>query len=274
MQQRLAKYNNEESTVTIKFSDLCKSVFPPNESAIDTFYRVRDVVIVNAYKDPFASDPSLRSNLLLLLFSGAESYFRRIISEVLSFCPIAAEAAAQQQVAFGAISTFGISNLGFAFSDTKGLTSSGEIINRTKNMLGISISKTSSIGVSIEEFERICNFRHSIAHSSGELLYTNRRDLKIATSGRLQVEIDNKGIQDIAQIVVNCVRAYNNFVANELIQRWFSEGCLRGRWQSDRRIFNSHYSTFSSRRDGMPSDSAHEIYKTAKSKIKMREKNL
>lgn len=270
----LIQFNSAESSVSLDAAALCESIPTIAESAIDAFYGVRDATIKWAYQEPFSTEHSLRSNLILLIFSAAESYFRRILAEVLTRCPIAAEAAAQQQIPLGAISTLGLSNLGFAISDTRGLTSSGEIIARTKNLLGITIQKTSSLGVAIEQFEKVCHFRHSIVHSSGELLYNNRRELSLKNSGRLYVQIDDKGIQDVVQVVVNAVRAYNNIIANEILQRWFVHNYFIGRWPQDKQSFCDLMKLFVSSRDGCISQSEFKLYDGVRKAMKPKTKRV
>lgn len=264
----LAEFNMKESSVALDESALCHAISNSGASAIDDFYESRNSIIQWAYQHPFSLETSLRANLLLIIFSAAETYFRKIIADSLSLCPIAAESAAQQQIPFGAISSFGIGNLGLVFSDTKGLTSSGEILQRTRNLLGLNIVKTSSTGVAIEQFERICTFRHCIVHSSGELLYNNRRELQIKTPGRINVIFDDKAFQDVVQIVVNAVRAYNNFVANEILQRWFTSGYLIGKWGKDKKSFSSFCNLFISHQDALLEQSPSELYKKFQRKMK------
>jgi hypothetical protein len=266
----LADFNKPESSISVDASSMCKPIVgdATTESAIDSFYYSRDAVIGWAFQLPFTSEAALRVNLLLIVFSAAETYFRRVISETLSLCPVAADSAAQQSVPLGAIASFGLGNLGLVISDTRGLTSSGELLQRTKNLLGLSVVKTSSVGAAIDQFERICNLRHCIVHSSGELLYNNRRDLHVKATGRLCISLDDKAFQDVVQVVVNAVRAYNNFVANEVLQRWFSSGHLVRNWRRDKKAFLRLHSLFTSNRDAVLSGSPFEVYERARRTMK------
>ncbi|WP_224022736.1 hypothetical protein [Burkholderia vietnamiensis] len=269
MIQMLIDFNKSESAIKIDFSQLCGVAHPPASSAIDTFYTIRELALTSAYQEPFASNETLRSNLLLLVFSSAETYFRRIIAESMALCPVAKESASQQQVSLGAFSTFTADDIGFAISDTRGFTSSGEIVTRTKTLLGISIKANSSLSAAVSDFERVCNFRHSIAHCSGELLYNNRRELNLSMHGRVIVSFDDKAFQDVLQVVVNCVRAFNNTIANEILQRWFVQKIFKGQWSSDKKMFERHHGIFRSSTDNPEPPDYEQLYKTCKQQMKV-----
>ncbi|MFM0192124.1 hypothetical protein PQQ65_03450 [Paraburkholderia strydomiana] len=265
----LIDFNKPESAIKLDFSRLCGIAPKPGRSAIDTFYAARELALTSAYQEPFASDEKLRSNLLLLVFSAAETYFRRVLAEAMALCPIAKESASQQQVSLGAFAAFVEDDIGFAISDTRGFTSSGEILTRTKTLLGISIKPNTSVSVAIADFERVCNFRHSIAHCSGELLYNNRRDLNVSMHGRVIVSFDDKAFQDVLQVVVNCVRAFNNVIANEILQRWFVHKILKGQWSSDKKIFERHNEIFHSVIDNPKAQDFEQLYKNCKQQMKV-----
>ncbi len=258
----LTTFNLSESAANLNPNAICAPMPPENRSAIDVFYSSRDTTLSWLFMEPFSQQPELRANLLLLLFSAAETYFRRVIGEVLSMCPIAAEQAASQQIPLGSVAMFGPQRLGFSISDTKGLTSSGEIQSRTQKLLGISIERNSSLGVAISQFESVCTLRHAIVHSSRELLYNNRKDLKVAMAGRIAVQVDDLSAQDIVQIVVNAVRAYNNRIGNDVIERWFVQQHLIGKWSTDREIFNTAIDFFQSKMDGLPRISNYQLYRS------------
>jgi hypothetical protein len=265
----LTSFNLSESAASLNADSVCGLLTAEEKSAIDAFYASRDTTLHWLFSPPFSDEPGLRANLLLLLFSAAETYFRRVIGEVLSMCPIAADHAAGQQIPLGSVAMFGTQRLGFSISDTKGLTSAGEIVSRTQKLLGVSIDKNTSLGVAIAQFENACTLRHAIVHSSCELLYSNRKDLKVSRAGRLAVQVDDAGAQEILQIVVNAVRSYNNRIGNEIIKRWFVHGYLVGEWASDKQMFLPVVALFSSRVDGMPANNAYQLYLSMRKTMKM-----
>lgn len=256
----LEQFNLSEASVSLDFEASCRAKSPPTVSAIDEFYAARDATLQRAIAEPFSSEPSLRHLLVLGLGSATEAYFRRLMAEVLDVCPRAREAAGAQMVPIGALESFGSSHLGMAIGDTKGVTSQGEIANRTKQILGIVIGSNTSLGVAISEFEQVCHLRHAIVHSAGEVLFNNRRELKISLSGRREVDLDLVAFDKVLQVMANVVRAYNNFLANKCIERWIVSGVLKRRWDRDRGKFTKLVSIFKSDVDSMPAGSPQLVY--------------
>ncbi|WP_421575620.1 hypothetical protein [Stenotrophomonas maltophilia] len=256
----LTKFNISESAANFDPDLICTSFSGEKRSAIDAFYETRDLTLTWLFSPPFSDNPSLRANLLLLLFSSAETYFRRVIGEAIALCPFAAEHSGGQQIALGSVAMFGSELVGFSISDTKGLTSAGEIASRTSKLLGLPIDKNSSLGVAISQFESICVLRHAIVHSSCELLYSNRKELKVKHKGRLVLSINDAGAQEIVQIAVNAVRSYNNRIGNELIRRWFTDGHFTGTWRDDRDTFCRATSLFRSKVDELDALSDYKTY--------------
>jgi hypothetical protein len=261
------QFNAFEVSVALDFNTVCTTKPTANSSAIDEFYDVQKRVIVLAASPPFSTNLEVRHLLVLQLCSAVETYFRRIFAEVMAICPIAKELASGQMVAYGAVAALGAADLGIAISDTRGISSVGEIKSRTEKLLGIPIKQGSSVAAAIELFEAVAQLRHAIVHSSNELLFNNRRELSIKVPGRIMEAVGDVDFQLVVQALVNVVRAYNNHLANELLVRWFTKGVLTRKWQSDKAKAQKLIRLFASNVDSMPADSPKELYDALKALI-------
>lgn len=262
-------FNHPEASAPFDANSACAPRTAADESAIDEFYGRRDWVISNAFTTPFSEDPELRNVLALGLYSASEVYFRRILSEVFEICPIASDHGASQQIPLGAVSMFPSSSLGLAVGDGKGFSTSGEVVARTKNILGIVIHPTSSAGVALKQFDDACQLRHAIVHQGGELGFGNRRLLGLNVKGRVRVRMDDACFQSLVQRLVNAVRAYNMIVPNEVLRRWFTEGVMTRTWRRDRARFSKLLRTFASARDATLSDAAFPIYSSLRQQYRV-----
>ncbi|WP_370307723.1 hypothetical protein [Sinimarinibacterium flocculans] len=227
------RLNHSETSYPIQFDNICARRAAPTRSPIDEFYIAFDKAIKKSSQPPFESDSASLQLLLVPLFGAAELYFRRFISVAVAICPLCREQASTQQINYGAVAAFGIDGLAVAFGEHEGFTTDGAIRRRTLNILGIEIKQNTSAYIALEEFETVCHLRHALVHLSGELLYLNRRKLKIARPGRLVLQLDAAAYQAIAGKVCNAVRAYNSYVGNELLKRWQDQGYIAGQWRRD-----------------------------------------
>lgn len=229
--------NSSPTTFTLSLSNAVILSPPPMMSPIDSFYGARTVCLSLAAGSPFSSDDRMRPTALISAFAGVEMYFRRFIARVLAVCPLCAEIAGTQQVALGSFSVLDRGERAFAISEHQGFTSEGEIAKRTNKILGLDVSKNSSLKEAISEFESLCHIRHAVVHCGGELMYLNRRQLGINGAGRLVMSMGVVEFQGVVAKLSNVVRTYNSHVGQELMKRWFREGVMTGRWGTDRGKF-------------------------------------
>lgn len=253
--------NSPETSFTIDFNSSCRKRRPSAKSPIDVFYSSFDRSIKQAGTPPFSVDEQLRALLFIPIFGAAEMYFRSFISGVVEVCPYARQKAATQQVAMGAIMSLGLEGVAVAIAEHEGLTSKGQIANRTRNILGFDVNASSSLAQAIRDFESVCHLRHAVVHLNGELLFLNRRELGIKATGRIQLRPDVKVLQDVAGKVANVIRAYNSHIGAELGRRWLDEGYLSGRWKNDKKKFESLMPLILSRHDVVPVPAPADLYK-------------
>ncbi len=243
------RLNHSETSYPIQFERLCARKAAPTKSPIDEFYITFNKVIRKASQSPFNTDTASLQLLLIPLFGAAELYFRRFISVAVSVCPLCREQASTQQINYGAVAAFGVDGIAVAFGEHEGFTSDNAIKRRTLNILGVEIKPNTSAFSALEDFETVCHLRHALVHLSGELLFLNRRKLKVSRPGRLVLQLDAAAYQAVAGKVCNAVRAYNSYVSNELIKRWQDQGYIVGQWRRDSQKFRQFLSMTLSKHD-------------------------
>lgn len=253
-------FNQQATTVELDYGAFVGAHAVAGVSPIDEFYAARDWAISCANSAPFLGSKAHLQLLTPHLFSSAESYFRRVLAGCIHICPVSAEAASTQVVPIGAALIYKSADLGLVIKDTVGLTSSGEVSSRTSKLLGVNFKQNSSVDVALRKFDQACHVRHAIVHTGGELLYNNRNELGVSMAGRCSLSMNDLAFQGLAQTIVNAVRAYNSYVPNVLIERWFDRNVLTMKWPQDRRRMETLWALFSSDKDACPKVTAREHY--------------
>lgn len=164
--------------------------------------------------------------LLLGLVSSCEYYFRRVLSEVISACPISRAVCAKHTVNFSAATYFSSRNIGLALTDEAVFSGAHNIEAETKRLTGISTSDSASVKEALSEYQKVCIIRHASVHSYGLLGGKNFSELNIQSIGNLEVALTSDSFQEIADVCLNLVRAYNRQMWTSMIARMWQKDIL------------------------------------------------
>lgn len=229
-------------------------------SPIDDFYEHITRLIPLGEAERLADNDALGRALLLGLVSATELYFRQILAAMVNVCPLTRGHASKQMVPLGAVDYYG-ADVGFGLLDGVSLASKGELKRQTVRLTAIDFPNGSSVSQAVEEFEKLCEFRHAATHARGNLGHQNIRDLAIEAGGeRLALRVLLDGLHESAGVCQNVVRAYNRFIFRRTVERWIAEGVLEASWAADRERFLALYQTFRSVRDGSGPASPYRAY--------------
>ena len=232
-------------------ADIRRYVVPSGaaaESPIDMFYRAsRDLLLVGT-PTFLSAHPSMGPLLMVGLVSTTENYFRDILTRVIRLCPISRAASADQAVKLGSVVWHGgvdaergaFEHLSFAGGDN--------IISTAKKFTGYNIRRTTVV----DEFDRVCDLRHGIVHSSAILPGKNAIRLNLpATSTAQRIVVSFAELQEVADVCTSLVVSVNQELFVELCRRWNREWPLKASWLPSRShaMFKSVWQTFHSEID-------------------------
>lgn len=243
--------NKQEETVTWSADTLCASCTSVAVSPIDEYYELARELLTRSARPDVSADQMLMRLLLLELVSGAELYFRRILSSIIGLCPLTRAIASRSQVSLGAAYYYGADTVALALIEHTSLSGQDEIRKYTKQLTEFDIKQTSSEGVALADFERVCHLRHAAVHARGELGSRNLAEIGIKAIGRRQLFLSPISFRTIVVKTHNAVRAYNRFLFDCTMRRWVREKVLTGVWERDKEVFEPVHKLFYSKEDGV-----------------------
>jgi hypothetical protein len=241
--------NRSEETIALDLGALFQPLTPVEQSPIDEYYAHARALLLAVSRPEIEQDDMLMRLLVLELVSTAELYFRRILSGVISVCPLIAMVASKRPLLLGAIDYYKRTALGYALLDGVSLSGEGDVKRQTTNITGIEIKQNSSVHEALRDFEKVCQLRHVIVHAKGEAGAKNVSDLKISVARQSHLKIGALSFQPLVVVTHNAVRAYNAFMFESILRSWLGSNNLSGNWHSDRRRFLPLFRLFYSETD-------------------------
>lgn len=246
--------NRSEEAISLNFGVLFQPLTHIEESPIDEYYAHAKALLLLVTRPEIERDDMLMRLLVLELVSTAELYFRRILSGVISVCPLVATVASKRPLLLGAIEYYKKSALGYALLDGVSLSGEGEVKRQTANITGIEVKPNSSVHEALRDFEKVCQLRHVIVHAKGEAGSKNVSDLRVTVAKQSHLKINALSFQPLVVVTHNAVRAYNAFMFESILRSWLGSKHLSGAWRSDRRMFLPLFNLFYSKTDGGVAD--------------------
>lgn len=218
---------NEKETSTILDIRACLTKANVSEnSAIDEYEEISKKLIVLAAKAD-EDNNKLQIRLLVLgLVSSCEYYIRRVLSETVLVCPLSRTSCLKQTVKYSAATYFSAHNIGLALTDDSVFSSAENIVNETKRLTGLNINDSDSLKSALTEYQKVCIIRHATVHSYGFIGGKNFSELSLDTTDRSEVALTFTSFQEIADVCLNLVRAYNGQMWTSLLSRMISKEAL------------------------------------------------
>lgn len=205
-----------------EINDLNKFVYeePTNsESPIDVFYKESREIIRRVPRN--ATQNEWKGSLALVaLVSTTENYFRNLLLSLIQMCPITRKNAAANPINLGSAMWHKVSEIERGAFEHYSFSESKKIIEASRKYIGIDLNKTDLLPI-INEFNKICELRHAIVHSSRYLAGKNAINLDIAKSNKeLKIGIAYAQIQEAGSICTTLVVAYNQQIFKTMGKRW------------------------------------------------------
>ncbi len=190
-------------------------------SAIDRFYISTRGLNAIGIPSLLSTSPELGPLIFLGLISTTENYLREIFSATLRSCGVAKCAAADHSVKLGSVLWHQGTALELAAFEHLSFAGAEEIKRACRNFLDFSFTQTSPLWGPLDEFDRLCQLRHSVVHANGNLAGKNAVSLALpSVTGRLRVSITYAQLQEAALICTSLITSFNTELFAEVAKRW------------------------------------------------------
>ncbi len=263
------EYSVSASPSTVHLNSITSYIgnSPAYVSPIDRFYTLRSELLATGSTHYFNSNPFASSLLLVGLISISENYLREIVAKLVSLCPKARKRSAKRSVPLSS-AWIGYGDLERASMENTSLASKENIKSILEKSLGITIDQGGLIASPLEEFDKLCELRHSIVHGASILTGKNAVTLGLPNSSEpLVVSVSYAEFQEAAQICTVLVQSVNLELFKVFGSRW------RNEWPNStmytgkdmNKVFTELWNVFASEEDIRNSRTASEL-----SKVKTR----
>lgn len=211
----------------------------------------RDSIITNHNPD----DIDIYNLFLLGLVSNVESYFRSIIREIILIDHIAYNKCLEQSLTYAAALHHTNALLPEALLEHCTFISCENIKSTVSTFTGLSYGGQSTEQVELRNcilmFEQLCQLRHCIVHRAGLLGSKNAIKLGLDTHKSFfekPICLDLNFLQEASRICLNCVKSFNTFAFNALINRYINDKKREIMWNytTDKKWFNKYFKLFNS----------------------------
>jgi hypothetical protein len=213
------------------------------DSPIDTFYKASRELLTVGTPTFLTANRTMGALFLVGIVSITENYFRDIFSRIIRLCPIARAVSADQNVKLGSVVWHGGEDAERGAFEHISFASGENLIGTGKKFLDYRIRRTSVV----QEFDKVCELRHGIVHSSSVLAGKNATRLHLAAaSAPLRILVGFAQLQECAAICNSLVVSVNQELFVELARRWSKEWPKNPSWDPRQRhaAFRSIWEAF------------------------------
>lgn len=215
------------------------------ESPLDAFYRASQDIVKVATPAFLTANPAMGPLLLVGLVSVTENYFRDLFTKLIRLCPVARAKCADQSIQLGSVIWHGGLDAERGAFEHISFADAKRVVSTTEKFLDYKL-KASSI---LAEFDKVCELRHGIVHSSAVLAGKNAIRLQIASAaGTLRIVVPFAQLQEAASVCTSLVVSINRELFVEMARRWAKEWPKRPSWDPamSHSLFKSVWTIFHS----------------------------
>lgn len=195
------------------------------KAPIDEFYiEVKRIIRYGSNIQMLEENDFLGPLLYVGIISKTENYIREILSACISLCPICKSATANRSVSLGSMMWQKNGEFEKGIFENISFSDSSAIRKELKNCLCIDINKSELLNEILDEFDKLCQMRHAIVHSSRFLAGKNAIQLNIPPNNDvLSINIGYPQLQECTSICTACVMAFNLKLFEKMVHRWAVE---------------------------------------------------
>lgn len=192
------------------------------KAPIDRFYiEVRKIIQFCTDIQVLEENDFLGPLLYVGIISKTENYFREIMVECIKICPICKNLVVNHSVSFGSVEWQKNGDFENGIFENLSFSDASAIKKEMKNCLRIEIKDKDLLNEMLEEFDKLCQMRHAIVHSSRILAGKNAVRLNIPSNNeKVLIKVGYAQLQECASICTACIVATNLRVFEEMVKRW------------------------------------------------------
>lgn len=242
-----------QSYLTIETSD--------NKAPIDAFYaEVKKIVMYSSDIQMLEENEFLGPLLYVGIISKTENYIREVLAECIKICPICKSKTANRSVSLGSMMWQKSGAFEKGIFENVSFSDKSAIEKELRNCLDVDIKKNELLNEVLDEFDKLCQMRHAIVHSSRVLAGKNAIQLNIPpTDKKVSIKVGYAQLQECASICTACVMTFNLKLFEVMGQRWaVNWRRLADFWDAEKEdeYFSRIWDVFSSEVDRRESDLA------------------
>lgn len=207
-----------------------------------------------------------QNNLILLGYiSAVESYLREIIRKLIILDKPSRSSSFSQQLSYGAAINYPEHLLPEALLEKSSYASKSNIIEAFRNFIGIKGNIPNELDAALDEFEKICHFRHCVVHRFGKLGSSNAIKFGLDEHSdclEKPLSLDTAKLYNSYQICENTVLVINHFLFTKILERSVKPDITPWEWdlRKDRKEFSEYYNLFSSTLKGEVTSNLNNAY--------------
>ncbi|GJE62741.1 hypothetical protein [Methylobacterium trifolii] len=202
-------------------------------SPIDAFTRGIKEILSQGSEEFLQSSGYIGRLLVLAVVASAESYFRTVLSMAMELCPLSKANASEKTINLGGLLWHGHQRYSYSAFDNASFSSAQEIRKATREYISFNLDD-SIFKIPLEEFDKVCQFRHGIVHGDGFLPGKNAVKLDIRQYDRpVRITIRYQQLQEVTAVVNTLVVLFNRQLFSEFCHRWAIGWRRRADWRPE-----------------------------------------
>ncbi|WP_128345710.1 hypothetical protein [Aeromonas caviae] len=189
---------------------------------IDNFYSTTSEINTKCTPLFISENGNVISSLMLIgLISATENYFREVLGQILSLCPVSQLKSVEQKIQLGSLLWGDKSAHNKTAFEFLAFSNSKNVIDTFNNFLGHQVSQHGSWKIGLREYDKLCELRHAIVHSDNIIAGKNAIKLVLQKNKKpLRIKIDYANLQNASLVCTSVVQAANNELFEMMIGRW------------------------------------------------------
>ncbi|HFK5554876.1 TPA: hypothetical protein ACGZ9Q_002949 [Elizabethkingia anophelis] len=193
--------------------------------------------------------PTVYNLILLGYISAIESYVREIIRKIIIIDKEAKKCCEIEEISYGAALNYPQHLLPEVILEKASFASKKNIVDAFKKFLGLQGHQPVELLNTLDEFEKICHFRHCIVHRFGKLGSQNAIKFGLDSHSNLiekPLHLDVSTIFNLSIICTNTVLVINKYLYNKILERTASIDKKMWSWdlRKDKVVFKEYYNLF------------------------------
>jgi len=221
------------------------------QSPICRFVEQREVLTRILGRELDSDEWRMKANLVTIgIVSSVETFFRGVIRRCLIIDPSSRATSYSNKLSYGAVLHHGADLLPEALLEESNFISKKAITKTLKEFLGLdmNLQQEPELSSALEEYGKVCQLRHCIAHRSGHLGSKNAIELGLDSfSQHLEkpISLTLDSVHNVFNICHTLVLESNDFVFDAILDRTVSRGIWTGDLRRDKKEFKKLHELFS-----------------------------